>query len=257
MVLTIDIGNSNIVLGGFEDDHIFFTSRLATNFKLEADQLAVELAGVFHLYGVNASRIHAVVISSVVPSLTPILRQALAHFTSVAPLHLSLKHAGDVQVDIENPAELGMDILATALAVRHTRALPCAIIDMGTATKLSALDKNGALRGVSIAPGLFVSLDALLNRASLLSGISLSAPTHAIGRNSTESIQSGVVLGTAAMLDGLLQAFESELGSLQSIVATGGAASLVVPHCKANIEFCEHLLLDGLYAAYIAGLKTV
>ncbi len=257
MVLAIDIGNSNIVLGGFVQDNICFTARLATNPNLEADQFAIELAGIFSLYRIDASCIDAVVISSVVPALTPILKQALWHFAKLTPLVLSLQNAGDVKVDIETPAELGMDILATAIAVRHTRKLPCVIIDMGTATKLSALDEKGVLRGVSIAPGLFVSLNALLNRASLLSGISLSAPRNAIGRNSTESIQSGVVLGSAAMLDGLLCNFERELGSLHSIVATGGAASLVVPYCEAEIEYCEHLLLNGLNLAYKASLDSL
>ncbi len=257
MVLAIDIGNSNIVLGGFRQGDICFTARLATNVKLEADQVAVQLAGIFSLYRIEATCIDGLIISSVVPAFTPILKQALSHFTSIPPFILSLQHAGDVHVDIENPTELGMDILATAIAVRHTRTLPCIIIDMGTATKLTAIDKNGILRGVSIAPGLFVSLDALLAHASLLRGISLSAPQNAIGRNSTESIQSGVVLGTAAMLDGLLENFERELGSISSIVATGGAASLVVPHCKAEIEYCEHLLLNGLYLAHKASLRNL
>ncbi len=252
MTLAIDIGNSNIVIGGFVNGKIRFTARLATNAKLEADQFAMDLAGVFGLHRVDASCIDGIVLSSVVPSLTLIFQQALKHFTPL-PVHvLSLQDANGIKVDIENPSELGMDILATAIAVRHTHALPCVVIDMGTATKLSALDEHGVLRGVSIAPGLFVSLDALLNRASLLPGISLAPPKNAIGRNSTESIQSGVLLGSASMLDGLLAAFEKELGSLRSVVATGGAAPLVVPYCKADIEFCEHLLLSGLYFAHKA-----
>lgn len=250
MILAIDIGNSNIVLGGYENDKIGFTARAATNTRLEADQFAVELAGIFSLYQVESRCIEGVVISSVVPSFTPILLQSLAHFTKVRPLLLSLAHAGGVRVDIENPKELGMDILGTAIAVQCSRPLPAVVIDMGTATKLTALDASGVLRGVSIAPGLFVSLEALVHSASLLAGIPLEAPASVIGRTSAESMKSGVVLGTAAMLDGLLARFAAELGPLRSIVATGGAAPVVVPHCQADIEICPTLLLDGLYHIY-------
>ncbi len=250
MILAIDIGNSNIVLGGYENDQICFTARAATNTRQEADQFAVELAGILSLYKIEAHRIEGVMVSSVVPSFTPILLQSLAHFTSVKPKLLCLEHAGGVTVDIENPKELGMDILATAIAVQCSRPLPAVVIDMGTATKLTALDAGGVLRGVSIAPGLFVSLEALVHNASLLAGISLEAPLAAIGRNSAESMKSGVVLGAAAMLDGLLARFSAQLGPLASIVATGGAAPLVVPHCNANIEVCPTLLLDGLYHTY-------
>ncbi len=250
MVLTIDIGNSNLVIGGYEGDSIHFTARAATNFRQEADQFAIELAGILQLYGVTGHSIEGVAVSSVVPSFSPILARALAHFTKVKPFFLSLAHAGGLRVDIESPRELGMDILATAIAVYHSRKLPAVVIDMGTATKLSAIDGNGNLRGVCIAPGLFVSLEALVKNASLLAGIPLEAPASVIGRNSAESMKSGVVFGAAAMLDGLLARFEEELGPLCSIVATGGAAGLVVPHCKTSIELCDTLLLDGLYQSY-------
>lgn len=250
MILAIDVGNSNTVLGGYQNGDIRFLARTSTSRQMEADQYAIELRGILELYKVEMESIAGVVISSVVPSVTPLLVQALTHFTKAAPLVLSLADAEDMHIDIENPGELGMDIVASALAVRHSYPLPAAIIDMGTATKISALDANGTLRGVSIAPGVFVSLEALVGGTSLLKGISLDAPPAAIGRNTVQSMQSGLLLGTASMLDGLLDLFSKELGGLKTIVATGGAAPPIISHCRHSIQFTDTLLLDGLYAAY-------
>lgn len=251
MILAIDVGNSNIVLGGYTGNKICFITRIATNLHLEADQYAVELKGILDLYNVADSAIEGSVISSVVPGVTPMLVRALTHFTAKEPLVLSLANAGGMEIAIENPSELGTDILASAIAVRQSFALPAVIIDMGTATKLTALDKTGALRGVAIAPGLFVSLEALVGRASLLRSIPLVAPQSPIGRNTNESMQSGLVLGAASMLDGLIDRFEKQLGGkIETLIATGGAAPLIIPHCLHSIQFSETLLLDGLYIAY-------
>lgn len=253
MIVTIDVGNSNTVLGGYIDDKICFIARVNTDRHIEADQIALQLRGIFSLYHVENEPITHIAISSVVPSFTPLLIKAFSHFTSVMPLVLSLKNTGTIHVDIEHPAELGMDILASALAVQKKYPLPAAIIDMGTATKISALDAGDNLRGVSIAPGLFISLDAMVSGTSLLNRVALSSeqPLVAIGRNTTQSIQSGVLLGNAAMLDGLLDRFSEELGELKTIVATGGAAPFIIPHCRHKIEYAETLLLDGLLQALI------
>lgn len=251
MILAIDIGNTNIVLGGYQDGAVRFLSRLSTNRHMEADEYAVQLRGVLALYGVAEETIEGIAMASVVPTVTDVVLRALGHFTSARPMLLGLKHAGPLTVDIENPAELGMDLLASAIAVQHTLPLPAVIIDMGTATKLIAIDADSKLRGVSISPGLYVSLEALVGNASLLRGIALGdAPVAVIGRNSTQSMQSGVVLGTASMLDGMIDRFAAELGGLRSIVATGGAAPVVISHCSHPIRFIDTLILDGLYLAY-------
>lgn len=250
MILTIDIGNSNIVLGGYEEGTLRFMARMATSHHLEADQYAVQLGGILSLYGVSGQAVSGVIISSVVPGVTGVVARALGHFTNEAPHILSLADAGPIRVDIDNPGELGMDILASALAVHNTCPLPAVIIDMGTATKLTALTADAVLPGVSISPGLFVSLEALVGSTSLLRGISLDAPPAAIGRNTSASMQSGIVLGNAAMLDGMIERFEAEIGPAATIVATGGAAPLVIPHCRRSIQFSDSLLLDGLLLAY-------
>lgn len=250
MVLTIDIGNSNIVLGGYENGSLLFMTRIATDRYMEADQYAIELDGVFRLYKVDSKPLCGVIISSVVPRVTPMLTKALSHFTNTKPHILSLKDSGPLTVDIENPAELGMDILASVLAAQSSYPLPAIIIDMGTATKLTGVDAQNALRGVAIIPGLFVSLEALVGGTSLLQSVALEAPPLAIGRNTTQSMQSGIVLGTAATLDGMIDRFEQELGGEATVIATGGAAPLIIPHCHHKIHFSDTLILDGLYAAY-------
>lgn len=252
MILAIDIGNTNICLGGYSGDSLKFTARIATDLALEADQYAVEMRGILHLHNVTRSEIQGVMIASVVPPLTKTLLRALAHFTSVQPLLLSLEDAGGMAVDIDNPAELGMDLLAGALYAHRHFPLPAVVVDLGTTTKLIALDTNGALQGVSIAPGLFVSLRAMLQNTSLLSSISLEAPPHAIGRNTPDSMKSGLVLGTAAMVDGLLDLFAQELEGIQSIIATGGASGIIAPCCRHTLTHRPDLVLDSLYEAYLA-----
>lgn len=250
MVLTVDIGNSNIVLGGYVQGKIQFTARITTSPR-EADQYAVELDGILRLHNIPQHSLEGAIISSVVPHLTPVVQKALLYFIPSQSILLSLQDAGDLVVDIENPAELGMDLLSSAIAVHSRGVLPAVIVDMGTATKLIAIDKKGTLRGVSIAPGLLVSLDAMLGSTTLLHGITLESAPSAIGRNSKQSIQSGVLLGTACMLDGMIDRMEEELGdSVSAVIATGGAAHIVLPYCRHSIEYSDTLLLDGLYIAY-------
>ena len=250
MILTIDVGNSNIVLGGYKDGSISFVTRLATERRMEIDQYVIQLRSILDLYHVSTHSIKGIAIASVVPSLTPVLQSALSRISQAEILLLSIDHAKKISVDIEDPAELGMDLLSAAIAVQHQFPLPAIIIDLGTATKLTALDKNGVLKGVSIAPGVFLSLNALVQNASLLSGMSLKAPLQAIGRNTKASMNSGIVLGTASMLDGMIDRFTQELGKVPTIVATGGVAPLIVTHCLHNVVYSETLVLDGLYYTY-------
>ncbi len=251
MILAIDIGNTNIVLGGYRDGQLEFTTRIATDRSLQADQYALEIAGILRLYRVESESIEGAVISSVVPSLTHALERAVRLFAPVEPVILGTDSDTGVEVCIDNPAELGADILASAVAVKERWPLPAVVIDMGTATTLTALDKNGAVQGVSIMPGVFISLDALTGRTSLLKGIALEAPARAIGKNTTDSMKSGVVFGAAAMLDGMLDRFEAELGGPAACIATGGVAELIVPCCRHTITLCDTLLLDGLYLLYL------
>lgn len=247
MILAVDIGNTNIVMGGYEQGKLVFSTRLATEKQLEADQYALQLEGILRLYRKSPADVEDAVMSSVVPPITDTLRRALGTLCGVSPLVLSQKLRTGVTVDIENPAELGDDLLAGAIAARAAWPLPAVVLDLGTATKLTAVDASGAVRGVSILPGVLLSLNALVSGASQLGGLALCPPAHAIGRNTVESMQSGIVLGTASMLDGMLDRFEAELGEIKTVLATGGIAGMIVPHCKRRVELAPNLLLDGLY----------
>ncbi len=250
MVLTIDIGNTNITLGGyFANGELSFQSRMATDTRLEADQYALQVSSILQLYGVGET-IDGVALSSVVPALTAVLVRAMQHITAAKPMVLSTAVPCGVAIDIENPAELGGDLLAGAIAVLGTWDLPAVIVDMGTATKITALDKGGVLRGVAIAPGLFLSMNTLVKGASLLHGISLVPPKAAIGRNTAESLRSGILYGNAAMLDGMVERFSAEMGGAATVVATGGASQTVLPYCKTKMTYCGTLVLDGLYRAH-------
>ena len=250
MVLTIDIGNTNIVLGGYENGALGFCTRISTDKSLEADQYALELSGILNLYKVAGENIEGAIISSVVPQITDTVARALRMFSGVEPLKLTQELPTGVGVNIDTPSELGADLLAGAIAAKALYPLPAIVIDMGTATKITAVDEQGTVQGVSIMPGVFISLDALVNGTSLLKGIATNAPVRAIGKNTVESMQSGVVFGAASMLDGMVERFEAELGPAKTLVATGGAAGIVVPHCRHSVQYVPTLILDGLYAVY-------
>ena len=250
MILAVDIGNTNIVLGGYEDESLRFSARLATETRLEADQYALQLSGVLRLYGVESAAVTGAIVSSVVPPLTGTLTRALRIVCGVEAVVFSQELPTGIRADIDRPEELGADLVAGAAGAKALYRLPAVVIDMGTATKLTAVLEDGTVPGVSILPGVFLSLNALTSGASQLSGIALQPPTRAIGRNTAQSMQSGVVLGTASMLDGMLDRFEAEMGRIATVVATGGAAGFIVPHCRRKIILAPDLLLDGLYAVY-------
>ncbi len=232
MVLTIDIGNTNIVLGGYENGALGFCTRISTDKSLEADQYALELSGILNLYKVAGENIEGAIISSVVPQITDTVARALRMFAGVEPLKLTQELPTGVGVNIDTPSELGADLLAGAIAAKALYPLPAIVIDMGTATKITAVDEQSTVQGVSIMPGVFISLDALVNGTSLLKGIATNAPVRAI------------------MLDGMVERFEAELGPAKTLVATGGAAGIVVPHCRHSVQYVPTLILDGLYAVY-------
>ncbi|MFQ7003553.1 MAG: type III pantothenate kinase [Ruthenibacterium lactatiformans] len=248
MVLTIDIGNTNIVLGGYENGALGFCTRISTDKSLEADQYALELSGILNLYKVAGENIEGAIISSVVPQITDTVARALRMFAGVEPLKLTQELPTGVGVNIDTPSELGADLLAGAIAAKALYPLPAIVIDMGTATR-SRPWTSRARQGVSIMPGVFISLDALVNGTSLLKGIA-NAPVRAIGKTPWKACgQSGVVFGAASMLDGMVERFKPS-SARKTLVATGGAAGIVVPHCRTGVQYVLTLILDGLYAVY-------
>ncbi len=247
MLLAVDIGNSNIVFGVYNSEKNLFHTRICTDKEKEFSQYAVLFDSLLKLYGVQNDCINTVIISSVVPRLTGVIAQA-AHLLFACPIReFNRKLCPDFTIAIDNPDELGSDLLASAYYVRHTMPCPAIVIDAGTATKISAIGANGEFLGVSIAPGMFISLNAMVKSTSLLIETPVEAPPHAIGTNTAHSIKSGVLLGTSAMLDGMVNAFKEEMGgSVQTIIGTGGAAPYIFPLMKNEIVLAPTLILDGI-----------
>lgn len=250
MLLTIDIGNTNINLGIFDGDALTMSARLATDRQKTDDQFAVDFVNIFSVYNIKTTDIEGAVISSVVPEITVHIKNAVKRLTGKRVIVLSPGVKTGLNIMIDNPAQLGADLAAGAVGVVAEYDLPAFVVDLGTATKIFAVDENRGFRGCMIAPGVAISVKALTDTSSLLPAISLEPPKKACGTNTIESMQSGIVLGTAAMIDGLLDRFAEELGEPKTIIATGGLSSFITPVCKREMIYDGDLILKGLKAIY-------
>ncbi len=250
MLLTIDIGNTNITLGAYEGDSLQFTARLATQPQNTDDQYAVAIKNLLSLYSVDIAEIEDAIIASVVPSVAYSVSNAVSKLFHIVPLMLGPGVKTGLNIKIDNPAQLGADLVAGAVGALEAYNMPCVVIDMGTASTISILDRNGTFIGGSIAAGVRLTLKALTENTAQLPSIPIEAPNSVIGTNTVECMQSGLVYGTAAMLDGLLARIADELGEQPTVVATGGLSKQIIEHCKTNIIYAENLLLDGLRAIY-------
>ncbi len=250
MLLTIDIGNTNITLGAYNSNYLVLTARLATDTRKTDDQYAIEIKNILSLYNIKSDDIEDCIIASVVPSVGKQVSGAVAKLCQIVPLMLGPGVKTGLNIKIDNPAQLGADLVAGAVGAIDTYKMPCVVIDMGTASTISVLDKNGAFLGGVISAGVRLTLRALTENTALLSSIPIEAPKSVIGTNTTECMQAGLVYGTAAMLDGILEKITDELGEKPTIVATGGLSKDIITYCKSNIIYNENLLLDGLRAIY-------
>lgn len=250
MLLAIDIGNTNITLGGYRDDILAFTARLATDPKQTSDQYAVMLRDVLSLYGQDAYEIEDCIIASVVPQVGSALSRAVSQLCEIVPLMIGPGVKTGLNIKIDNPAQLGADLVVGAVGAMAEYTLPCVIIDMGTASTISVIDGNGCFRGGVIAAGVRLTLKALCENTAQLPAIDIEAPRSVIGSNTVDCMKSGLVFGTAAMIDGLLDRIEDELGETPTVVATGGLSREIITYCNRHIIYNENLLLDGLREIY-------
>lgn len=250
MLLTIDIGNTNITLGAYSSNILRLTARLATDTRKTDDQYAIEIKDVLSLYNIRSDEIEDCIISSVVPSVGKNISQAVSKLCQIVPLMLGPGVKTGLNIKIDNPAQLGADLVAGAVGAIDNYTMPCVIIDMGTASTISVLDRSGAFLGGVISAGVRLTLRALTENTALLSSIPIEAPKSVIGTNTTECMQSGLVYGTAAMIDGILEQITNELGEKPTVVATGGLSKEIITHCKTNIIYNENLLLEGLRVIY-------
>ena len=250
MILAIDIGNTNIVLGCMEGEEIVVEARMATDLLKTSDQYCVELKNLLSLYEVRLESIEGVIISSVVPPVLNSCKTAVRKLTGMIPIVVGPGIRTGLNILMEDPAGIGSDLIVGAVAALHRFKPPLIIIDMGTATTITALDKAGAYVGGCICPGPKISAEALSSRTSQLPGISLESPKKAIAKNTVEAMRSGVMLGSACMLDGMIERMEQELGEQATVVATGRIARFVLPMCRRKIEYDRDLLLKGLAILY-------
>ena len=250
MILTIDIGNSNIVIGGVEDNEIVFEARLRTESTKTSDQYCVDLKMLMEIYGVRVSDIEGSIIASVVPQVLNSMQTAMKKLTGKQSLVVGPGLKTGLNILLENPSQTGADLVVGCVAALREHKPPMIIIDMGTATTMVVLDKNGALVGGCICPGVKISMDALTERTALLPGLQLDQPKKAIGRNTIDCMRSGIMMGTACMLDGMVERMEEELGYKTTVIATGGIGKFVTPMCKTPMVYDKDLLVKGLAALY-------
>ncbi len=257
MILAVDIGNTNIVIGAIEKKEIRFISRLETNHNRLEDEYATYILGVLELYGLSKNDFDGAIISSVVPPLSAVLSHAVIKLIGKTPLLLSAGLKTGLNIRTNNPSQLGSDIVADNVAALDVYGGPVIVIDMGTATTISASSADNAFLGCAIIPGVTTSLNALTQKAALLQEISYDAPTHVLGTNTADSMRSGLIYGNASLVDGMIERFIEELGEPAHVIATGGLARHIVPYCKSDIIYDPNLLLTGLYLIYMKNAPSV
>ncbi len=246
MLLAIDVGNTQTVVGLYDGARLVEHWRTASVRSQTADELAVELHGLLAVRSRSFADVTATVASSGVPQLAEALRQtARDHFGHEALVVGPGVRTG-LELRVDSPHEVGADRVANSVAALALHAGPLVVVDFGTAITFDALDGEGVFIGGAIAPGLEVAANALGERAARLFRVELRAPERAIGRNTVENMQSGAVFGYAGLVDGLVRRFAGELGGEAAVIATGGLASVVVPHCETIDRIEPWLTLDGL-----------
>ncbi|MCL1832815.1 MAG: type III pantothenate kinase [Oscillospiraceae bacterium] len=257
MILTVDVGNTNIVFIVFKGDERLFESRIDTSISRMADQYAVMLSDILRLYGVSQSAFTGAIISSVVPPVTRNIVAAIVNLLNIQSLVVEPGLKTGLNIEIDNPTELGADLVCGAVAVKTLywqAGAPCIAVDLGTVTKLMVIGQDGALIGGVLAPGVGIGFDMMAAKTALLPLVGTEAVKHSvIGTNTPDCIRNGILCGAACMIDGLVERFEAELGVKSGeckVIATGGFASVILPYCKRDIEIDKILVSQGLRIIY-------
>lgn len=250
MILAIDIGNTNVVIGCIQENEILFVERLYTDVKKSELEYAISMKQVLEIYGVKREEIQGGIISSVVPPMTGTIQRAAAKVTGKNMLVVGPGVKTGLDIRIDNPAQLGPGLVVGAVAGIEEYGCPLVIIDMGTATAFTVVNEKRQVIGGMILPGVGVSLDALINRTSQLPKISFDPPKKFIGSNTVDCMKSGVLYGNACCIDGMIGRIWEELGMELKVVATGGMAKHIIPYCREKIQVDDALLLKGLKLIY-------
>lgn len=246
MLLAIDIGNTQITLGVYDKKALRFLSRIGTSHTNTCDQYAVEIRNILDLYDYTPKHITGAIISSVVPPVGDSVSLAVKKLCDITPMIIGPGIKTGLNIKIDNPAQLGADLVVGAVAAIALYPLPSIIFDFGTATKISVLGKDGSFLGCAIAAGIAVSIDALSARTASLPKIVAGVPKNVIGTNTVESMKSGLIYGGTALIDNMSERIEKELGEKATLILTGGMAHLVNGQCARKVIYTDSLLLDGL-----------
>lgn len=250
MVLTLDIGNFEITLGGFDDGELFFVAHIGTDTNKTADEYAVSMLSVLTLRSIDRSAVNGSILSSVVPELNPVIKKALVLLFGKEPLSVCPGIKTGIGIRCDSPSSVGGDLICAAVAAVAHYGSPALIVDIDTATKISVVDGTGSFVGTSIFPGILMCLGALSEKAALLPTVELSAPSRVIAKNTADCMRSGIIYGNASMIDGMIRRVFAELGTELRVIVTGSQAELVTPYLEHTFVYDAHLVLRGLYAIY-------
>ncbi|MDL2212083.1 type III pantothenate kinase [Erysipelotrichaceae bacterium OttesenSCG-928-M19] len=250
MLLAIDIGNSNIVFGVYEDNKLLGTFRLETDVARTEDEFSTLIISCLDNFGINYKKINGIIISSVIYTINPIFEKLAEKYFNTKAIFMGPNLKSGVAIKIEQPKTLASDILVGIVGAQQKYGVNCLVIDLGTATTMTILnDKNEYIGGV-VYPGIKLSAAALSQNTSLLPFIDLEVPDHVICKETIQAMQAGVLYGYASMLDGMIERLEEEYGQKLTIVMTGGLASKVAKLLKREVILDEDLILDGLNYLY-------
>lgn len=250
MILAIDIGNTNIVVGCIENGKIEMTARVASDRQKTGDEYALFLQNLLKLHGISQDSFEGGIISSVVPPLSGALQYAAETVIGRKMLLVSSGLKTGLNIRMDNPRKVGADLIVDGVAALNKYKPPILIFDMGTATTMSLIDEQGCYAGGMIIPGAVLSLNALSSRTSQLPHVGVEAPKSLIGKNTVDCMRSGIVYSNAAMLDGLIERVADTMSKPLTVVATGGLSEVIVPFCKQRITLEPDLLLEGLWLIY-------
>ncbi|MDD4212493.1 MAG: type III pantothenate kinase [Bacilli bacterium] len=248
MLVCVDVGNTNIVVGIFQNDHLLSTFRLETKIHRTEDEYGIRLVESVKYHNLSPLDTTGIIIASVVPEVDATLEKAFTKYFGKQPLFVGPGLKTGIPIKLDQPKQLGSDLLVGAVAATSKYGHPCIIIDMGTAITLSVVNDKKEFLGGIIYPGIFTAYNSLVKNTSLLEAVKIKVPTNIIGRDTISSIQSGMIYGTVGAIEGMVKRICDEVGSMK-VILTGGMARYIAPFVPDYI-YDEDLLMDGLKIIY-------